>query len=104
MSTTAKKTAAPVLFNKEASQKAWNVIRAIKHPLRHQMMSIMREQGKIIVTDLFIKMRLEQSVVSQHLAILRRAGVLTTKRDGKFIYYSLNETKILEINNLIEKF
>jgi DNA-binding transcriptional ArsR family regulator len=48
-------------------------------------------------------MRLEQSVVSQHLAILRKVGVLNTKRDGKFIYYSLNEPRINEIAGLIHE-
>jgi DNA-binding transcriptional ArsR family regulator len=54
------------------------------------------------VTDIFIKLRLEQSVASQHLAILRKAGVLNTDRDGKFIYYSLNKERIEEIANLVE--
>jgi ArsR family transcriptional regulator, virulence genes transcriptional regulator len=47
-------------------------------------------------------LRLEQSVASQHLAILRKAGVLNTDRDGKFIYYSLNKERIEEIANLVE--
>ena len=41
------------------------------------------------VTDIYVKLRLEQSVASQHLAILRKAGVVQTERDGKFIFYSL---------------
>ena len=84
-------------------KKAVMTLRAINHPLRRQMMEIMKEQGQIIVTELFIKMRLEQSVVSQHLAILRKVGVLNTKRDGKFIYYSLNEPRINEIAGLIHE-
>jgi len=84
-------------------KKAVMTLRAINHPLRRQMMEIMKEQGQIIVTELFIKMRLEQSVVSQHLAILRKVGVLSTKRDGKFIFYSLNETRINEIAALIQE-
>ena len=43
---------------------------------------------------------MEQSVASQHLAILRRAGVVTTERDGKFIFYSLNVERIREISKL----
>jgi DNA-binding transcriptional ArsR family regulator len=44
---------------------------------------------------------LEQSVASQHLAILRKAGVLATERDGKFIYYKLNEDRIKEISTIV---
>ena len=55
------------------------------------------------VTEIYIKLRLEQSVASQHLAILRRADVLTTERDGKFIYYSINTKRMEEIAALVEK-
>ena len=47
-------------------------------------------------------MRLEQSVASQHLAILRRAGIVSTQRDGKFIYYTVNYKRIDEITSLVE--
>jgi DNA-binding transcriptional ArsR family regulator len=70
------------------------VIRAINHPLRQQMMKIIHQTGRICVTDLYIKLRLEQSVASQHLAILRRAGFVETSRDGKQIYYSINYGKL----------
>jgi DNA-binding transcriptional ArsR family regulator len=70
------------------------VIRAINHPLRQQMMKIIHTTGRICVTDLYIKLRLEQSVASQHLAILRRAGFVETTRDGKQIYYSISYDKL----------
>ena len=50
------------------------------------------------VTELYVKLRLEQSVASQHLAILRKAGIVFTLRDGKFIYYSINYSGVKEIN------
>jgi DNA-binding transcriptional ArsR family regulator len=55
------------------------------------------------VTDIYIKLRLEQSVASQHLAILRRAGVVLTERQGKFIYYSLDNDRLVQISNLVEE-
>ena len=50
-----------------------------------------------------MKLRIEQSVASQHLAILRRADIVNTTRDGKFIYYTLNEEKLRVIANLVEE-
>jgi DNA-binding transcriptional ArsR family regulator len=41
-------------------------------------------------------------VASQHLAILRRAGIVVTDREGKFIYYSLNVNRIAEITGFVE--
>ncbi|HMS52298.1 MAG TPA: metalloregulator ArsR/SmtB family transcription factor, partial [Chitinophagales bacterium] len=61
------------------------------------------ESEKLTVTEIYVKLRLEQSVASQHLAILRRAGVVVTERDGKYIYYTLNHDRINEISGLIEE-
>lgn len=83
-------------------KKAVMTLRAINHPLRRQIMEHLKAEGQITVTELFIKLRLEQSVVSQHLAILRKVGVLQTNRDGKYIFYSLNEPRINEISTLIQ--
>ncbi len=54
------------------------------------------------VTEIYVKLRLEQSVASQHLAILRRAGIVVTQRDGKFIYYAVNYDRIAEVNQFVE--
>jgi DNA-binding transcriptional ArsR family regulator len=82
-------------------KKAVMTLRAINHPLRKQIMTMLEETPKLTVTEIFIKLRLEQSVASQHLAILRKAGVLATERDGKFIYYKLNEDRIKEISTIV---
>lgn len=84
-------------------KKAVLTLRAVNHPLRKEMMELLEQKRKMTVTEIYIKMRLEQSVASQHLAILRKADVLTTERDGKFIYYSLNASRIEEISALVEK-
>ena len=55
--------------------------------LRQRIIEVLEESDNMTVTDIYIKLRLEQSVASQHLAILRRAGVVITDRQGKFIYY-----------------
>lgn len=78
------------------------VLRAVNHDLRRQMIKLLEDNQKMTVTDIYIKLRLEQSVASQHLAILRKAGVVITERAGKFVYYTLNKSRIAEIVDLIE--
>jgi len=46
------------------------------------------------VTDIYVKLRIEQSVASQHLAILRNEGFVSTEREGKTIWYSINADAI----------
>ena len=79
------------------------VLRAINHKLRQSMIDLLEKSKRLTVTEIYVKLRLEQSVASQHLAILRRAGVVKTERDGKFIYYSLNKGRISEIVSLVEE-
>jgi ArsR family transcriptional regulator, virulence genes transcriptional regulator len=78
-------------------KKAAMILRALNHKLRQQIVKLVDENKKLTVTEIYVKLRLEQSVASQHLAILRRAGIVKTTRDGKFIYYSVNSTRIDDI-------
>jgi DNA-binding transcriptional ArsR family regulator len=78
------------------------ILRAINHKLRQLMLKLIDEQGKMTVTELYQHLRLDQSVVSQHLAILRKAAFVKTIRNGKFIYYSLNTERLDEINELVK--
>jgi ArsR family transcriptional regulator, virulence genes transcriptional regulator len=78
-------------------KKAAMILRALNHKLRQQIVRILDEHKKLTVTELYIHLRLEQSVASQHLAILRRAGIVKTERDGKFIHYTINPERIGDI-------
>ena len=80
------------------TKKAALVLRALNHKLRQQILRLIDEHGKMTVTQLYLKLRLEQSVASQHLAILRKAALVKTARNGKFIYYSINAERLEEIN------
>lgn len=75
------------------TKKAQQVFRAFNHKLRQVILEKIQEKSNhITVTELYVLLRLEQSVCSQHLAILRKAGFVKTQRDGKFIYYSVDAT------------
>jgi ArsR family transcriptional regulator, virulence genes transcriptional regulator len=84
-------------------KKAAMVLRAINHKLRQQILKLIDENGKMTVTEIYVKLRLEQSVASQHLAILRKAGFVKTEREGKFIYYSVNTERLEELNKFVKE-
>jgi DNA-binding transcriptional ArsR family regulator len=84
-------------------KKAALIFRAVNHKLRQQIIKFINQNGKITVTQIYVKLRLEQSVASQHLAILRKAGFVTTERDGKFIYYAVNHTRLAEIHKVAQE-
>lgn len=81
------------------TRKAANRLRAFNHTLRQQLLTRLQDAGEQTVTELYQHFGLEQSVASQHLAILRRAGLVSTERKGKHIYYSVNREAVLHLLN-----
>ncbi len=92
-----------VLLDYTELRKAVMVLRAVNHKLRQDIIELLGKDPRMTVTDIYIKLRIEQSVASQHLAILRKAQIVTTDREGKFIYYSLNPSRLEHIAGLVEE-
>ena len=92
----------PINLDYNALKKAALVLRALNHKLRQQLLKLIEDEKKITVTEIYVRLRLEQSVASQHLAILRKAGIVNTERDGKFIFYTVNYKRIDEIGQFVK--
>src|SRR4051812_5239925 len=85
-------------------QKAKMMIRAAAHPLRERILTLIKDNNnRIHVTPIYKKLRIEQSVASQHLAILLRARLVVTKKEGKVVYYSVNEAAIRHLLKTCEE-
>ena len=80
------------------------ILRALAHPLRMQILEFIDEHDSINVNKIYNTLKLEQSITSQHLRILRKADIVTTSREGKFIHYSVNYGKIAHVVNSINNF
>lgn len=98
---TLRKGEEEILINYENLRSAVLVLRAINHELRRNIISLLEEEERMTVTQMYIKLRIEQSVASQHLAILRKAGIAQPFREGKFIYYSLDKERLAQIAQLV---
>lgn len=96
-------TSEPLKINYNNVKKAALIFRAINHKLRQQIIELIDSENRITVTEIYVKLRLEQSVASQHLAILRRAGILKTTREGKYIFYTVNDKRIAQVNDLVHQ-
>ncbi len=93
----------PVVINYATIKSAALTLRALNHTLRKKILEILQSKGEVMVTYIYTKLKLEQSVVSQHLAIMRRAGLVSTRRDGKCIYYSVNKKRIATVVQLAKQ-
>lgn len=100
------KSNAKAFLNVEMNQldRAAEIMRALSHPLRMKIMGFIDKNKSVNVNKIYNTLGLEQSITSQHLRILRKVDLVKTKRDGKFIYYSLNYDKIRKVNKMMEKY
>lgn len=95
-------TEASLLPDALAIKKSAIIIRAVNHKLRQQIVKLLLEKERMTVTEIFTQLFLEQSVASQHLAVLRRAGFVKTRREGKLIWYSINPGRLDQVQKVIE--
>lgn len=97
---------AKVTINNEKLQVSSEILRALAHPLRMKILEFIDQNDTINVNKIYNTLKLEQSITSQHLRILRLAGIVLTQRDGKFIHYSIDYDKLAEsvvaINSFLE--
>ena len=56
------------------------------------------------VSDLLTRIPVTQPVLSQHLALLREAKMVATRRDGQTIYYSLADERVKQTIGLLYQF
>ena len=90
--------------NNERLQVSAEVLRAIAHPLRMKILEFIDRNSEINVNKIYNTLGLEQSITSQHLRILRLAGLVETERDGKYIHYSINYDKVGNTVDAVQRF
>jgi DNA-binding transcriptional ArsR family regulator len=86
----------------EQIQASSSLLKAIANENRLTILYLLRE-GEKSVLELGRSLDLRQPTVSQHLARLREEGIVTTRRDGQAIYYSLVCRKARRIIDLVER-
>lgn len=65
------------------------VFKALGEPIRLRLFALLAESGEVCVCHLTGALELPQSTVSRHLGVLRHAGLVATRRDGKWMHYQL---------------
>jgi ArsR family transcriptional regulator len=70
--------------------------KALGHPLRIRVLELLSD-GEQSVSALLEQVGAEQPHLSQQLAVLRRAGFVTTRREGATVMYALADARIVEL-------
>lgn len=71
-------------------------IKAIAHPLRLKILCVLGSK-EVSVQDIVADVGTTQSNISQHLAILRDKGVLSTRKDANRVYYRIGNPRTLKL-------
>ncbi|MBU0608954.1 MAG: metalloregulator ArsR/SmtB family transcription factor [Armatimonadetes bacterium] len=79
------------------------VTRALASPARLRLIEALRGRC-LCVNALAARLDLAQSAVSQHLRILKQAGLVTAQRRGYFVHYSLDEERVQKCRERLSKF
>ena len=84
----------------ENATKAANFLKAISHEGRLMILCYLAS-GEKSVTDLEELLSVRQAAVSQQLSRLRHEGLVTPRREGKIIYYSLSDNRSKQIMEVV---
>lgn len=69
--------------------------KAIAHPIRLRLLAALRD-GPLCVCQMTVIVRLAPSTVSEHLSELRKAGLITDRKEGRWVEYRLSDSAIRE--------
>ncbi|MBC8061288.1 MAG: winged helix-turn-helix transcriptional regulator [Clostridiaceae bacterium] len=65
--------------------------KALSDKTRREILDMLKS-GSLSAGDIAAQFKMSQATVSHHLAVLRAAGLVSDKKEGKFIYYELNSS------------
>ena len=79
-----------------------DVCKTLANPKRQEILDNLREKA-LTVNEIVKKTGISQANLSQHLAILRTKGIVTSRRDGINVCYSITNSKIIQAFDLISQ-
>jgi DNA-binding transcriptional ArsR family regulator len=87
---------------RDLSQFAAAFFRALAHPVRTRILDELRA-GEVGVTGLCLRLDVEQSTLSQQLAVLRSCNLVVGRKDGQSVLYSIRDPKIFDLLDIARK-
>jgi len=96
-------------YSMDASQPLYeikaNLFKALAHPARIRVLEILSaDAGPTPVSEILAETALEASLLSQHLAVLKRHGVVRHQREGNAVHYELAHPAVAELLRVARTF
>lgn len=80
------------------------VFQALAHPTRIAIVELLRDEKEVPVSRIHSRLDLEQANVSQHLSVLRSQHLVTTRKDGNQVFYSLRDPILGKVLDLMRRY
>ena len=90
-------------MDNSAIETGYKILRAMGNRHRLHILYVLWKKEHS-VSELEQNIPLSQSALSQHLAVLRRAGLVKTRRQAQTIYYSIKNPVVLNVLGLLDKY
>ncbi len=91
------------MVNRRKDEHMANAFRALGHPVRLRIVRILNDEGASFAGDITRRLPVVASTASQHLKILREAGLINDAADGPHRYYSVNKQALLDLKAWVRK-
>jgi ArsR family transcriptional regulator len=92
----------PLLEGDEDIDRASRSLKAMSHPLRLKILCTLGGE-EVSVQDIVEQVGTSQSNISQHLAILRDKGILTSRKDANRVFYRVSDSRTLQLIGMMRQ-
>lgn len=86
----------------EKLERIASILKTVAHPLRLGIIHLLEQFPRMSVSEICEKLGAEQSLVSHHLQNMKLKGLLSSKREGRSVLYSLKERDVSLIIECLE--
>ena len=86
------------------SEELINAIAVVAEPVRIQILNIIAAHGELKAKDILPAFDITQPTLSHHMSVLESAGLVSARRTGRCVYYSLNMKTFAAINEFFMGF
>ncbi|MHB8846456.1 MAG: ArsR/SmtB family transcription factor [Nitrospirota bacterium] len=92
----------PILTDRSIFEMQAEICKTLTNPKRIEILNVLKNEERT-VTELVNALGASKANVSQHLAVMRHKGILTTRRDGVNIFYRVANPKVIEACALMKE-
>jgi len=81
-----------------------DIFQSLAHPTRITIIERLRDEGELPAGMIIERLGVEQANASQHLAVLRNKQIVTTRKEGNQVFYSLRDPLLGEVLDLMRRY